>query len=66
MTFTAKCWKPWLGAHAIAASLPAGCGTGGSGSVVIQACPLVVNRGAGIQDARCLEVETLPAGSALA
>jgi len=66
MTYSAKCWKRRLAALAIAASLLAGCGMGGSDGHGIHACPPVVEYTAGLQAQAAAEAEALPRGSALA
>ena len=65
MRFSAKCWKPRLAALAIAASLLAGCATGGSEGGVSAACPPVVEYSAEFQERAAAEVEVLPADSSL-
>ena len=66
MTFNARCWKRRLVVLAIVASLPSGCGTAGSDRSAAAVCPPVVEYGAELQAAAAAEVETLPAGSAVA
>ena len=66
MTFSAKCWKPRLVALAIAASLLAGCATGGSERGVAAACAPVVEYSAELQLQAAAEVEMLSADSVLA
>jgi hypothetical protein len=66
MTFNARCWKRRLVVLAIVASLPSGCGTAGSDRTVAAVCPPVAEYGAELQAAAAAEVETLPAGSAIA
>ena len=65
MTFSAKCWKPRLAALAVAASLLAGCGFGGSDGGGICAGPPVVEYDAKFQARAAAEVEIVPADSAL-
>lgn len=65
MTFSARCWKPPLAALAIAASLLAGCATGGSERGVAAACPPVVEYSVEFQERAAAEVENLPTDSAV-
>jgi len=66
MTFNARCCGRRLVVLAIVASLPSGCGTAGSDRTVAAVCPPVAEYGAELQAAAAAEVETLPAGSAVA
>jgi hypothetical protein len=66
MTFSARCWKRRLVVLAIVASLPSGCGTGGSDGPPPPVCPPVVGYDAELQERAAVEVEALAQGSAVA
>ena len=65
MTFSARCWKRRLVVLAIVASLPSGCGTGGSERSATTVCPPVVEYNAELQASTAADLETLPDGSAV-
>ena len=66
MTFSGKCWRRRRVVLAIAASLLGGCGTAGSDWPTATTCPPVVGYDAELQARTAAEVDTLPAGSAVA
>jgi hypothetical protein len=61
-----RCWRRRLVVLAIVASLPNGCGRGGSDQTVPAVCPPVVDYGAELQAKAAAEVEALSENSTIA